>query len=73
MEPQSIKNIKHPHICELCLRHDPMVKDYAEDVELQKAIQSYVHKETGDSVTVSEIGKMCDSCYFQVNDLAAKE
>jgi hypothetical protein len=70
MEPQSIKDIKHPHICDLCLRHDPMVKNYAQDIELQDAIRSYVQKETGDTVTITEIGKMCDTCYFQVNELA---
>jgi hypothetical protein len=72
MEPSSVKQIKHPHICEICLRHDPLVKDYSEDQELQTAIRSYIEGETGDTVSVSEIGKMCDSCYFLVNE-ATKE
>ena len=68
MEPQSATQIKHPHICEICLRHDPMVKDYAEDLELQDSIRTYIQKETGDTVSLSEIGKMCDTCYFRVNE-----
>jgi hypothetical protein len=69
MDPQSAKTLKHPHICELCLKHDPLVKDYAQDSELQTAIRSYIQGETGENVSVSEIGKMCDSCYFLVNEV----
>ncbi len=73
MEPESQKQIKKPHICEICLRHDPMVKDYAEDLELQAAIRAYIEKETGEKVEISDIAKMCDSCYFMVNDLAEQK
>ena len=73
MEFDSLKQLKHPHICEICLRHDPLVKDYAEDQELQHSIRSYIAKETGDSVSLSEIGKMCDSCYFRVNEATGQQ
>jgi hypothetical protein len=73
MDPQSAKEINHPHICELCLMHDPLVKDYSEDQELQTAIRSYVAGETGDTVSVLEIGKMCDSCYFLVNEVTKQK
>lgn len=69
MDPESVKQINHPHICELCLKHDPLVKDYSEDQELQTAIRTYIAGETGDNVSVTEIGKMCDSCYFLVNEV----
>lgn len=70
MEPTSIPQLKKGHICELCLLHDPMVKDYSEDVELQNSIKEYVQKATGERVNVSEIAKLCDSCYYMVNDMA---
>ena len=73
MNPESSKTIKHPHVCELCLRHDPMVKDYAEDTELQTAIRSYIHGETGETVSVTEIGKMCDSCYYMVSEVTSQK
>jgi hypothetical protein len=73
MEPESTKQIKHPHICELCYKHDPLVKDYSEDHELQTAIRNYIAGETGDTVSVSEIGKMCDSCYYLVNDVTKEK
>ena len=50
-----------------------MVKDYAQDQELQSAIRSYIQKETGDTVDIKEIAKMCDSCYFQVNELSKEK
>lgn len=73
MDPESAKQIKHPHICEMCFKHDPLVKDYSEDQELQTAIRSYIQKETGDNVSVTEIGKMCDSCYFTVNEVTKQK
>jgi hypothetical protein len=73
MDPESAKQIKHPHICEICLKHDPLVKDYSEDQELQAAIRSYIEQETGDKISVTEIGKMCDSCYFMVNDVTKEK
>lgn len=73
MEPTTIQQLKKGHICELCLLHDPMVKDYSEDAELQKSIKDYVQQSTGESVNIAEIAKLCDSCYFMVNDMAAEE
>lgn len=73
MEPNTLQNIKKPHICELCRKHDPMIKDYSEDYELQTAIRNYVEKETGEKVNVDDIAKLCDSCYFMVQDLANKK
>jgi hypothetical protein len=70
MEPNNIKKLPKAHICELCLLHDPMVKDYSEDIELQKSIKDYVQKSTGDRVNIEEIAKLCDSCYYMVNDIA---
>jgi protein-arginine kinase activator protein McsA len=68
MDPINAKNLKKPHICEMCLRHDPMVKNYSEDLELQAALRSYIEKETGQSVDMSEIAHLCDSCYVTVSE-----
>jgi hypothetical protein len=68
MNPDTIKELKQGKICEICLRHDPMVKDYSEDFDLQTAIRDYVEKATGETVNVNDIAKLCDSCYFKVQD-----
>ncbi|HYC79626.1 MAG TPA: hypothetical protein VEC17_01210 [Candidatus Binatia bacterium] len=73
MNPDTIKDLKHAHICELCKKHDPLVKDYSEDYDLQTAIRDYVEKETGETVNVSDIAKLCDSCYFKVQDTIKKK
>jgi hypothetical protein len=70
MNPDTIKDLKQGRICELCMKHDPMVKDYAEDFELQTALRDYVEKETGETVNVQDIAKLCDSCYFKVKDMS---
>ncbi|MBX4188015.1 MAG: hypothetical protein KW793_02665 [Candidatus Doudnabacteria bacterium] len=70
MEPNTLKDLKQGKICELCMRHDPMVKDYSEDFELQTAIRSYIEKETGETVNVNDIARLCDSCYFRVRDMS---
>jgi hypothetical protein len=70
MQPETIKELKHAHICELCQKHDPMVKDYSEDFELQTSIRDYVEKTTGEQINVSDIARLCDSCYFKVQDMS---
>lgn len=52
------------------MKHDPMVKDYSEDFELQTAIRDYVEKQTGEKVNVDDIARLCDSCYFSVQEMA---
>jgi hypothetical protein len=70
MNPNTIKNLQEHKICELCMKHDPMVKDYSEDFELQTSIRNYVEKTTGDKVNINDIARLCDSCYFKVQDMA---
>ena len=65
----SIKQTKLSHlkVCELCKRHDPMVKNYSEDFDLQTAVRDYVQKTTGEKINVGDIAHLCDSCYGDVN------
>jgi|GEM_PF-2883753 len=68
MDPINAKNLKKPLICQMCMRHDPMVKNYSEDFELQTALQSYIQKETGETINIADIAHLCDSCYVRIND-----
>ena len=61
------------HVCELCKKHDPMVKNYAEDYELQTALRNYIEKTSGERVNVTDIARLCDSCYTKVNDYNDEE
>ncbi len=54
-------------ICELCRKHDPMVKNYSEDFELQTALRDYVQKTSGERINVGDVAHLCDSCYNLVN------
>ena len=65
MNPESLKTLKQSKICELCQRHDPMVKDYSEDFELQTSIRNYVEKSTGEKINVDDIAKLCDFLLLQ--------
>jgi hypothetical protein len=73
MDPQNIKNLEKPKICEICLKHDPLVKNYAEDFELQTAIRGYIEKQTGEQVNIDDIAHLCDSCYLAVKDMATEK
>ena len=58
-----IQHLDQNQVCELCRKHDPMVKNYAEDYELQTALRDYVEKTTGERINVGDIAHLCDSCY----------
>jgi hypothetical protein len=73
MDPNTLKNVKKAQVCELCLRHDPMVKNYADDFELQTALRNLIEKQTGDTINVTDIAHLCDSCYLSVSDMAKKK
>ena len=75
MDEHALHHLNNDKICELCRRHDPMVKDYSEDYELQKALRDYVEKTTGEKVNVVDIARLCDSCYTKVGEglICAKE
>ena len=60
--------LSHLRVCELCKRHDPMIKNYSEDFELQTSIRDYVEKTTGEKINVGDIAHLCDSCYGLVTD-----
>jgi hypothetical protein len=62
------QNLDTNKICDLCQLHDPMVKNYAEDFELQTALRNYVEKTSGEKINVADIAHLCDSCYTKVND-----
>lgn len=66
MNPDTMQHINKSKVCELCRKHDPLVKNYAEDFELQTALRHYLQKSTGDRVNVSDIAHLCDSCYEMV-------
>lgn len=68
MEQHNLHHLNQSKVCELCKKHDPLVKDYSEDFELQTAIRNYVEKTTGERVNVSDIARLCDSCYTKVRD-----
>jgi hypothetical protein len=70
MKPDSLKELSQHHICELCLRHDPLVKDYSEDFELQTSLRDYIEKQTGERINLADVAKLCDSCYVLVNEMA---
>lgn len=73
MDPHSLHHIDKNKVCELCSKHDPMVKDYSEDYELQTALRSYLEKSTGERVSVSDIARLCDSCYNMVSNNLEEE
>ncbi len=60
-------------VCELCKKHDPMVKNYAEDFELQTALRDYVQKTSGERINVGDIAHLCDLCYTKVNDTGEED
>lgn len=67
MEQHTLHHINKNKVCELCKKHDPLVKDYAEDYDLQTALRSYIEKTTGERVNASDIARLCDSCYNMVS------
>lgn len=67
MDPASQSKLNSHKVCELCSKHDPMVKNYAEDYELQTALQGYVQKTTGERINTGDIAHLCDACYSLVN------
>ena len=67
MDPMNQINLNQHKVCELCRKHDPMVKNYAEDFELQTALRDYVEKTTGERINVGDMAHLCDSCYGLVN------
>ncbi len=60
-------------VCELCKKHDPMVKNYAEDYELQTALRNYVEKTSGEKINVGDIAHLCDDCYTKVGNGSEEE
>ncbi|MEO8065737.1 MAG: hypothetical protein ABI643_02685 [Candidatus Doudnabacteria bacterium] len=62
------KNLDQSKICDLCRKHDPLVKNYAEDYELQTSLRNYVEKTSGERINVADIAQLCDSCYSKVKD-----
>jgi len=55
------------HVCELCSRHDPSVRDYAEDFELQTQLRDYLEQISGEKVNVADVTRLCDDCYVKVH------
>lgn len=68
MDSIKAHNLNHGKICELCKKHDPMIKNYAEDFELQTSLRNYIEKTTGERLNVGDIAHLCDSCYTRVAD-----
>lgn len=68
MQEHSLRNVDKDQVCELCSRHDPLVKDYSEDFELQTALRNYLEKTTGDNLSISDIARLCDDCYSRVSN-----
>ncbi|HEV8601040.1 MAG TPA: hypothetical protein VGQ87_00380 [Patescibacteria group bacterium] len=66
MDQNNLQRIDKSKICEICAKHDPMVKDYSDDYELQTALRNYLEKKTGERVNVVDIARLCDSCYAMV-------
>ncbi len=54
-------------VCDLCHKHDPTVKDYAENFELQTAVGDYLERISGESVNVADIARLCDDCCEKIN------
>ena len=73
MNPITEAKLNHGHVCELCKLHDPMIKNYAEDFELQTALRDYVEKTSGERINVGDIAHLCDSCYTKINDIHGRE
>lgn len=73
MEPQNLKHINKDKVCELCFRHDPLVKDYSSDYDLQTSLRNYLEKTSGDKLSVSDIAHLCDDCYSRVATPAETE
>lgn len=68
MEQHQLQNLNKDKICELCLKHDPLVSNYSEDYKLQTALRNYIEKSTGERVNVVDIARLCDSCYTMVSE-----
>lgn len=68
MDQNKLHKINTDKVCELCAKHDPLVKDYSDDYDLQTALRNYLEKTTGERVSVSDIARLCDSCYMRVKD-----
>ena len=73
MDPIKQAKLSDRKVCELCRRHDPMIKNYSEDFELQTAIRDYVEKTSGERINVGDIAHLCDSCYGLVNSNQPEE
>lgn len=73
MDPIKQAKLSDRKVCELCRRHDPMIKNYSEDFELQTSIRDYVEKTTGEKINVGDIAHLCDSCYTDVNSSPTEE
>lgn len=73
MDQHNLQHINKDKVCEICAKHDPMVKDYSEDYELQTALRNYLEKKTGERVNVTDISRLCDSCYTMVQEAEEDE
>ena len=73
MDQQHLHHINKSKVCELCSKHDPLVKDYSEDFELQTSLRNYLEKQTGERVNVVDIARLCDSCYTMVGETTEEE
>ena len=67
MDQHNLHHISKNQVCELCNKHDPLVKDYSEDFDLQTALRSYMEKTTGERLSIADIARLCDSCYTMVS------
>jgi hypothetical protein len=67
MNEHTLHHINKDKVCDLCAKHDPLVKDYSEDYDLQTSLRNYVEKTSGEKINVADIAKLCDSCYTNVN------
>ena len=60
-------------VCDMCAAHNHLVKDYAEDFDLQTAIRNYLENTWGERLNVADIAKLCESCYDKVRNGSSED
>jgi hypothetical protein len=73
MDQHNLHHLDENKICELCKKHDPLVKNYEEDYELQTSLRDYIEKTTGERVNTADVALLCDSCYAKIQDMREEE
>lgn len=62
------KHESEKKVCDLCAKHDPLIKNYSEDYELQTSVRNYLEKTSGEQVNIADIARLCEACYDKVRD-----